>query len=95
MKFGVREKCLGRGRDVFCRERSGRNERNVAQTLYIEILVSRWMERCQKLSRIKKQEIAIEELSRVVYNKRGSMDREAVKQLSRLNLKNLDGSRLR
>ena len=91
----MREKCLGRGRDVFCRERSGRNERNVAQTLYIEILVSRWMERCQKLSRIKKQEIAIEELSRVVYNKRDSMDREAVKQLSRLNLKNLDGSRLR
>ena len=33
------------------------------QTLFIEIPVSRWIERCRDLSRIKTREIAIEELS--------------------------------
>ena len=110
--FGVRERCLGRWEDEFYREKSRRNERNVAWTLYIKILVSRRIERCQELSRIKIARIsyqaAIEELSRGVHSKRGlmdqasiehtetsSMDQVAVKKLSRLNLKNLDGSRLR
>ena len=64
MKFGVRERCLGRGRDIFCRERSRRNEENIARTLYIENPVSRWIKMCQDLSRVKTQEIAIEQLSR-------------------------------
>ena len=63
-RFGVRERCLGRGREVFCRERLRRNERNAAWTLYIENPVSRWIKRCRELSRIKKREIAIEQLSR-------------------------------
>ena len=65
MKFGVRERWLGRGRDVFCQERLGRNEENIAQTLFIGIPVSRWIDRYQDLSRIKTREIAIEELLRI------------------------------
>ena len=60
------------------------------------------------MSRFKKREIAIEDLLRGVHSKRDSMDQEAiehpeastmdrvaVEQLSRLNLKNPDGLRLR
>ena len=42
-----------------------RNERNVTQTLYIEIHVSRWIERCRELSRIKTCKLTVEELSRI------------------------------
>ena len=62
--FGVRERCLGRWEVWKDRERSRRNERNVVRTLFIEILDSWWIKRCQELSRIKMREIAIEELLR-------------------------------
>ena len=48
-RFGVRERCLGRWEVWRDQERSRRNKRNVAQTLFIEILVSRWIERCREL----------------------------------------------
>ena len=62
----------------FCRERSGRNEENIARTLFIGTPVSRWIQRYRDLSRIKTREIAIEDLSRGVHSKRGSMDRKAI-----------------
>ena len=67
--FGVRKRCLGRWEVRKDRDRSRRNKRNDAQILYIEILVSQWIERCQELPRIKTQEITIKELSRGVHNK--------------------------
>ena len=36
----------------------------------------------QEVARFKSREIAIEDLSRGVHNKKGSMDREAIKYLS-------------
>ena len=42
-----------------------RNERNVTQTLYIEIHVSQWIETCRELSRIKTCKLTVEELSRI------------------------------
>ena len=65
MRFGVRKKGFGRWKDTNYQERSRRNERNVTRTLYIEIPVSRWIERCRDLSRIKMREIAIEQLLRI------------------------------
>ena len=59
--WSERERCLGRWE---VRKDWERSRRNVARTLFIEILVSRWIKRCRELSRIKTREIAIKELLR-------------------------------
>ena len=63
-----------------------KNEVEIALTLYIEILFSRWIERHRELLRIKiarnSYRVAIEELTRGVHSKRGSMDREAIEHVS-------------
>ena len=56
-----------------------KNEMEIALTLYIEIPVYQWIERCRELLRIK---IFQKELSRGVYSKMTSMDRGAIKNLS-------------
>ena len=78
MRFGVRERWLGRWGDVFCWERSRRKGENITHTLFIGTPVSRWIERYRYLSRIKTREMAIEDLSRGFHSKRGSMDWEAI-----------------
>ena len=67
MRFRVKERWLGRRGDVFCRERSRRNEENIAQTLFIGTPVSRWIERYWDLLRLKTREIAIKQLSRICW----------------------------
>ena len=48
------------------------NEKRIVLTLFIEISVSRWIERCRELSRFKmarrSYQAAIEELSKGVHN---------------------------
>ena len=82
--FGVIERCLGRWEVKKDRERSRRNERNVTRTLFIEISISWWIERCQELSRNKKQEIAIERCPQQI-NFNGSRSYQAYRNF-------LDGS---
>jgi len=43
----------------------GRNEENIAQTLFIGTPISQWIECYQDLSRIKTRETAIEQLLRI------------------------------
>ena len=62
------------------------NEKRIALTLFIEILVSRWIKRCRELSRFKmarrSYRAAIEELSIGVHNNVTLMVREAIENLS-------------
>ena len=85
-RFGVIEKSLGRWGDKHCGEKSGRNEEKIMQTLYIEIPIYRWIEKCRKLSKIKKVRNSyregIKQLSKGVHSKRGSINREAIEHLS-------------
>ena len=99
---GLREKCLGEKGESFCQERSVRNEKNHVDAIYRKT----WNSMDRKVSSFKfSPDEAIEELSRGVHSKVTSMDWEAiehtetslidqevVEQLSRLILKNLDGS---
>ena len=77
---------LGRWRDKVCRERSGRNERNIALTQYIETYIARWIGRCQEVTGLKNSQMSyrasIRKLSRGVHNKVISTDRETIEHLS-------------
>ena len=64
-RFGVRERGFGRWRDWKYQERSRWKEKTITQILYIEKHNSRQIERCRGVSRIKKREKAVEELSRI------------------------------
>ena len=50
---------FGKVRSQKDQERSRRNERNIAQTLYIETYVARWINRCQEVTRIKNSQIEL------------------------------------
>ena len=62
------------------------NEKRIALTLFIEISVSRWIERCRELSRFKmarrSYRVAIKELSKGVHSNVTLMVREAIENLS-------------
>ena len=86
---------FGRWKDANYRERSRRNKRNVVRTLYVEVLVSRQIERCRELSRIKTHELVVEELSRIcweVSTAKGSRWIEKPSSIYRASRKFHDGS---
>ena len=75
LRFKVRERCLGRWEARKDQERSREmKEKSRADPIYSNLSFSMDWE----LSRLKREKIAIKQLSRGVHNKRGSMDQETI-----------------
>ena len=90
--FGVRERCLGRWEDIFCQERSGRNETEIALTLYIEIYKSRQIESYREVSRLKIRQIQLSRSYRKVSTTKGAWWIEKLSSIYRAYRNFLNGS---
>ena len=81
-----------------------RNEKKIALILYIDKNTVRWIGRYREVSRIKNSQMELlrgvhsnltsMDREAIEHTKTFSMNREAVEKISRLILKNLDGSKL-
>ena len=81
-----------------------RNEKKIALILYIDKNTARWIGRYREVSRIKNSQMELlrgvhsnltsMDREAIEHTKNFSMNREAVEKISRLILKNLDGSKL-